>query len=58
MCGGAPRYNEAGERQVAGYLERFGLDVGYMLSFNFSRRKETSLHRVTLGNKALWEGII
>ncbi|MBR3316674.1 MAG: AAA-like domain-containing protein [Atopobiaceae bacterium] len=25
-----PRYNEAGERQVAGYLEHFGLDVGHL----------------------------
>lgn len=50
-----PRYNEAGERQVAGYLEHFGLSVGYMLSFNFNRSKEPGLRRVAVGDKVLWE---
>ena len=50
-----PRHNEAGERQMAGYLERFGLEVGYMLSFNFNRRKEPGLRRVAVGDKTLWE---
>ena len=50
-----PRYNEAGERQVAAYLEYFGLDVGYMLSFNFNKRKEPGLRRVVVGDKLLWE---
>ena len=50
-----PRHNEEGERQVVGYLERFGLDVGYMLSFNFNKRKEPGLRCVYVGNKALWE---
>ena len=50
-----PRYNEVGERQVVGYLERFGLDVGYMLSFNFSKHKEPGLRRVAVGDRILWE---
>ena len=50
-----PRYNEAGERQVAGYLDHFGLDVGYMLSFNFNRRKEPGLRCVAVGDKVVWE---
>ncbi len=53
-----PRYNEAGERQVAGYLERFGLSVGYMLSFNFNKHKEPGLSRVAVGEKILWEETI
>ena len=53
-----PRYNEAGERQVAGYLEHFGLSVGYMLSFNFNQRKEPGLKRVAVGDKVLWEETI
>ncbi|MBR3314355.1 MAG: hypothetical protein IKG18_09485 [Atopobiaceae bacterium] len=53
-----PRYNEEGERQVVGYLERFGLDVGYMLSFNFNKRKEPGLRRVAVGDKVLWEETI
>ena len=50
-----PRYNEAGEQQVADYLEHFGLSVGYMLSFNFNRGKEPGLRRVAVGDKVLWE---
>ena len=50
-----PRYNEAGERQVAAYLDHFGLEVGYMLSFNFNRSKEPGMRRVAVGEKILWE---
>ncbi len=50
-----PRYNEEGEEQVRGYLDHFGLDVGYMLSFNFNKRKEPGLRRVAVGDKVLWE---
>lgn len=53
-----PRYNEEGERQVAGYLEHFGLDVGYMLSFCFNRVKESGLRRVSVGDKVLWEEVV
>ena len=47
--------HEEGEEQLRGYLEHFGLDVGYMLSFNFNRRKEPGLRRVPVGDKVLWE---
>ena len=50
-----PRYNEAGERQVAGYLDHFGLDVGYLLSFNFNKRKEPGMRRVAVGDKVVGE---
>lgn len=32
-------YNERGERQPADYLDFYHKDKGYMISFNFSRRK-------------------
>ena len=50
-----PRYNEAGERQVTEYLGHFGLDVGYMLSFNFNQQKKPGLKRVSIGDKVLYE---
>lgn len=53
-----PRHNEAGERQLEGYLERFGVEVGYMLSYNFNKRKEPGLACVAVGNKLLWEETI
>ena len=52
------RYNEEGERQVASYLDRFGLDVGYMLSFNFNKNKEPGLKRVEVHGKVLFEETI
>ena len=50
--------HEEGEEQLRGYLEHFGLDVGYMLSFNFNKRKEPGLRRVPVGDKVLWEETI
>ena len=34
------RYNEEGERQISEYLDYFHLNTGYMLSFNFNKKKE------------------
>ena len=51
----AKKQVEDGEKQLRGYLEYFGLEVGYMLSFNFNRRKEPGLKRVEVGDKVLWE---
>ena len=51
------RYNERGERQLRDYLDYFGLDTGYMLSFNFNQTKETGVKRLKIGNKVLYEGI-
>ena len=47
--------HEEGEKQLRAYLEHFGLEVGYMLSFNFNRRKEPGLACIAVGNKLLWE---
>lgn len=53
------RYNEEGEAQVEGYLDFFGLDVGYLLSFDFRRHKEPGVRRVQLpSGKLLFEGVV
>ncbi len=52
------RYNEEGEKQIAGYLEHFNLDTGYMLSFNFNKKKEPGVKRVQVGDKVLFEGML
>ena len=36
-------YNERGERQLAEYLDRFDVDVGYRISFCFNRNKVPGL---------------
>jgi hypothetical protein len=53
-----PRYNEEGEEQLRGYLDHFGLSVGYMLSFNFNKNKEPGLKRVNVDGRVLWEETI
>ena len=52
------RYNADGEKQVSEYLDYFGLDTGYMLSFNFNKNKETGVKRVEVGDKVLFEGTV
>lgn len=52
------RYNTDGEEQICDYLDSFGLDTGYMLSFNFNKKKESGIKRLNIGDKVLFEGIV
>lgn len=52
------RYNTEGEEQICDYLDSFGLDTGYMLSFNFNKKKESGIKRLNIGDKVLFEGIV
>ena len=52
------RYNEEGERQISEYLDFFHLNTGYMLSFNFNKKKEQGLKRVEIGDKVLFEATV
>ena len=53
-----PRYNEDGEKQISEYLDYFNLTTGYMLSFNFNKKKEPGVRRVGIGDKVLLEGTV
>ena len=52
------RYNEAGEKQISEYLDYWNLDTGYMLSFNFNKKKKIGVRRVEVGEKVLFEGMV
>lgn len=52
------RYHAEGERQVTGYLDYFGLEVGYLLSFDFRRKKQPGVERVLVGDRVLFEGMV
>ena len=52
------RYNEEGERQISEYLDYFHLNTGYMLSFNFNKKKEQGLKWVEIGDKVLFEATV
>ena len=52
------RYNRKGEQQIIDYLDYFGLQTGYMLSFNFNKKKKTGVERIRIGDKVLYEGTL
>ena len=52
------RYNAEGEKQISNYLDYWNLDIGYMLSFNFNKKKKTGVERVQIGDKTLYEGTV
>ena len=52
------RYNSKGEKQILDYLDSYGLDVGYLLSFNFNKTKKSGVEKVHIGVKTIYEGIV
>ena len=51
-------YRERGEKQLSDYLDYFHLKKGYMLSFNFNRKKEIGVKEIVLGDKLLIEATV
>ncbi len=52
------RYNAEGEKQICEYLDYFGLDTGYMLSFNFNKKKVAGVRPVHVRDKLVFEGVV
>ena len=52
------RYNAEGEKQISEYLDYFHLTTGYMLSFNFNKKKMPGVKRVEIADKVLYEGTV
>jgi len=51
-------YHERGEKQLADYLDYFHLKKGYMLSYNFNKKKEVGMKKMQLGDRVLIEAVI
>lgn len=51
-------YNERGEGQLSDYLDYYHLKKGYMLSFNFNKKKEVGIKEIVLGEKLLIEAVV
>lgn len=51
-------YNIRGESQLSGYLEDYHLSVGYMVSFNFNKKKHVGVQEIMIGNKMLIEAVV
>ncbi len=51
-------YNERGERQLAEYLDYFHQEKGYMLSFNFNKKKEIGVKELRVEGKTIIEAVV
>lgn len=51
-------YNERGEQQLVDYLDYYHKDKGYMLSFNFNKKKEVGVKTITVGDKTVVEAVV
>lgn len=51
-------YHERGEEQLSAYLDYYHLKKGYMLSFNFNKKKEIGVKEIVLGDKLLIEAVV
>ena len=51
-------YNRRREQQLCGYLEDYGLDIGYLISFNFNKNKKTGVSRRMAGDKVIVEAVV
>ncbi len=51
-------YNERGERQLTKYLDYYHQEKGYMLSFNFNKKKEPGVKELQIGRKTIVETVV
>lgn len=51
-------YNERGEKQLSDYLEYYHKDKGYMLSFNFHKKKTIGMKEIKVGGKTIVEAVV
>ncbi len=53
-----PVYHGEGEVQLCEYLNYFGVKTGYMLTFNFNKKKEVGIKEIIYGDLKLIEAIV
>lgn len=51
-------YNKRGEEQLVNYLDAYHIQKGYLLSFNFNKKKTTGVRRIVIGDKLLIEAVV
>lgn len=51
-------YHERGEKQLTDYLDYFHQKKGYMLSFNFNKKKEIGVKEIMIGDKTIIEAVV
>ena len=51
-------YNRKGEEQLAGYLEDYRLDKGYLVTFSFNKRKKVGMTKTICNGKTIVEIVV
>ena len=51
-------YNSRGEKQLVQYLEDYHQNKGYMISFNFNKKKQSGVYEIIVGDKTLIEAVV
>lgn len=51
-------YNERGEKQLAEYLDYYRKKKGYLVSFNFNRKKWVGMKEIRVGDKVIVEAVV
>lgn len=51
-------YNKRGEKQLADYLNYYHLKQGYLLSFNFNKKKQTGIKEIYVEGKKIIEVVV
>lgn len=51
-------YNTRGEEQLLGYLKEYNLKKGYMLSFNFNKKKEIGVRELHFKDATIVEAVV
>lgn len=51
-------YHEQGRQRLTEYLDYYHQDKGYLLSFNFNKKKEQGIRTLQIGNKTIVEAVV
>lgn len=51
-------YHQRGEQQLFEYLDYYGTETGYLLSFNFNQHKKTGIQEILYGGKRIVEVVV
>lgn len=51
-------YQERGREQLCGYLDYFGLQKGYLLSFQFRKKKKPGIRTIEIDGRTIIEAIV
>ena len=51
-------YNNRGEKQLVQYLDDYHQNKGFLVSFNFNKKKQSGVHEIVVGDKMLIEAVV